>query len=413
MIGIFFKGSHMWGVLFLRFLEECGIPFEILSPNSLEHIAHLSLLIMPGGWASRRARLLKKRGREQIREYVARGGIYLGVCGGAGLALSPRAGGMGLCEAVRKPMYQRCPNFSGHILSTICSSTLSPFEKGELVSLPMWWPSQFDISPCGQEVEVLATYSRPGDDLWMADLPWWVLEGEKELSGWEKMYGINLSFHILKNEPAILYGRYHRGKYILSYSHLETPASPQANSWLAYLLKDMVKDSPVSHPSPSLNLTSPHIAWEDECLLESWKKLLELINLAQENLLMCWRNSWLLGWKRGVPGLCLNALLILVVHLLEKIPSPEVMELWKREKGGFKATFHKFYREVITYMRMYRLYTIKNPPRSPDREEKWALDQHLKTLTGGFPGDGGLFKALSDLLERLIALNYLNLSRVL
>ncbi|NLV96653.1 MAG: biotin--protein ligase, partial [Desulfovibrionales bacterium] len=47
-----------------------------------------STLLVPGGWARLKSLALGASGRQAIRDYLERGGHYLGVCGGAGLGLA-------------------------------------------------------------------------------------------------------------------------------------------------------------------------------------------------------------------------------------------------------------------------------------------------------------------------------------
>jgi len=50
------------------------------------HLARYDVLIMPGGSGSKEAKGLGEKGREQIKEFVRKGGGYVGICAGAYLA---------------------------------------------------------------------------------------------------------------------------------------------------------------------------------------------------------------------------------------------------------------------------------------------------------------------------------------
>jgi hypothetical protein len=82
---------------------------------------------------------------------------------------------------------------------------------------------------------VLARYEEPGPDFWSADLDWSGIAAA-EVGQWEELYGINLNPDRLRHEPCIVRGAYGQGTFVLSYAHLETPASPQANALLSHLL---------------------------------------------------------------------------------------------------------------------------------------------------------------------------------
>ncbi len=325
------------------------------------------------------------------------------MCGGAGLAL--KQGGIGLCPLERKHISRRLPNFSGYVKATPCPNhILSPPQANSYIELPVWWPSQFDITKSSPgEVEVIATYREPGANFWIADLPWWIIKEEREISVWEKEYGINLNFSILEGEPLILYGKKGRGSYLLSYSHLESPVSPQANVWLDHIIGTLLGiQIKTPGPAPLLDIKKPRIRWEDVYLIRAWKTLLEVVARGEENLLLCWRLPWLLGWKRGVPGLALNSLLVLIVHLLETEPVPKKLSIWNSRKEDFKSLIDIFSREFLNYFRLHRRYYLKNPLRSPDHFAEDEISLQIKLICGGFPGDGGLFKKAGDLLEEII-----------
>ena len=54
-----------------------------------------------------------------------------------------------------------------------------------------------------------------------------------------------------------------RGSYTLSYSHLETPGSPQANAWLAHLLRSLAGLSPHTDATPSWDVAAQPVLWPD------------------------------------------------------------------------------------------------------------------------------------------------------
>lgn len=49
-------------------------------------LAHYDVLIMPGGGASTQAKSLGEKGRQEVKEFVRKGGGYVGICAGAYLA---------------------------------------------------------------------------------------------------------------------------------------------------------------------------------------------------------------------------------------------------------------------------------------------------------------------------------------
>lgn len=72
-----------------RFLNERnGFTWKRVSPAEIRDgaLKNFDVLIMPGGSASRQAKNLGERGRDQIRKFVGNGGGYVGICAGSYLA---------------------------------------------------------------------------------------------------------------------------------------------------------------------------------------------------------------------------------------------------------------------------------------------------------------------------------------
>lgn len=402
-LGIYIKNSHMWGCLFLDFLRKESIPFKIINEPSYEELRDVKLLVVPGGFASERAKGLGKKGFDTIREYVKNGGIYFGVCGGAGLCLDHGEYTLGICGLKRKRMEHRVPNFSGHLQVTLTGDFLTNFgslpDIGKKIAVPVWWPSQFHWNE-NSDVKRLAIYHKPMEDLWIADIPFYVLK-EMHIQEVEKLYGINLDFSYIKHEPCILMGGFGKGKYFLTYPHLETPGSNDANRLLVHVLSTFLKKDFSAKGIEGINLLSPKISWDDEVLLFIFHGLHELISKAQENFLLCWRKKWLLGWRRGVIGLSLNSLLYVISFLLENNPSNSCKSLWSEKRDECKSLFFRFKQEFEKYIVIQREYYLKNPHRAPDRFGGDPIHNQIVKLTGPFPGDGGLFKEISCLLERV------------
>lgn len=399
--------SHFWGVLLIRALEQMEAPFHLLRSQDAAEGGLRDLrppaLLAPGGWASRKARSLNRRGREEIRDYVARGGRYLGFCGGAGLALctdSPETG-LGLCPWSRKPLHKRLPNCSGHMsLRAEGPSEFLP-QSTEQLEAPIWWPSQFQPHPL-LGPRVLATYAHPGRDFWVADTPVDGLDRAR-LDALEKSYGINLDPEWLRREPAMVRGDYGAGQYLLTYLHLETPDSPRANRWLARILTSACPDAaghitdgiqPEWHPVPS----AP--AFQDAVLDRSKRILLDLIRTGEEHFLLTWRKPWLLGWRRGVPGFALNTLLALVCRAGEVEPSETGYRKWIAGREDFLDRMEAF---AASYETLLRTMHLAQAARDESGELRNGIDREKQRLVGPFPGQDGIFATLAADLQELIA----------
>ena len=198
--------SLLWGVMAWRALREAGLPFDLLRSEDVRRgaLSRYRMIFVPGGWASNKLDSLGERGKEEIRRFVAAGGSYLGICGGAGMATED---GLGLLPVRRKPSRERVPSFSGPILLS-CGD--HPIWHGiERPLFNAWWPSQLMVTD--RHVRVLARYEEAQADAFSSDVK--VADGE--ILGWsdlEERYGILLDPERLRGEPAVLEGQFRPGE---------------------------------------------------------------------------------------------------------------------------------------------------------------------------------------------------------
>ncbi|MDO9631235.1 MAG: biotin--protein ligase [Humidesulfovibrio sp.] len=426
--------SHLWGVLVLRALRALRLPHVVLRAHDIAEGAlagKYGCLIVPGGLARARAVRLGANGRQAIRDFVAAGGSYLGFCGGAGLALtSPRPGeSLSLCPWGRMGFAGRLQHFlSGHVrLGLDSAEPLCMPDTSELLA-PVWWPAQFAPPPKGQpagpdgEVRVLARYAGLGEDFWVADLNLALLP-EETLSDWENLYGLQIRPDFLQGRPAIIAGNFGQGRYVLSYPHLETPDSPQANAWFAHLLRELTEnpstdsagaDSSVpahalSSPStiPPWHVGSPPVGaapeWEDPALLSAKAALERAIAVGESHLLLFWRNPWLLGWRRGLPGPGINSVYALVCEALSA-PAPAkgspALAYWAEHGAEFARLAGLFCSGLSGLLLAERLdMTV----RATDSDQAFtaSLRETRRVLFGTAPAIGGLCGELLGMLEEL------------
>ena len=393
-MALFWDESHLWGVLLWRALSGMGLNPRLLSA---EHIRHSTLqkeppdmLLVPGGWARLKSLALGDGGRENIREYVRGGGGYFGICGGAGLALASqgRTSLLDLCSWSRKAARDRLPNFSGHLLCR----THENGTDGE-ARLPVWWPSQFAPDP-ENPLEIVASYLEPGPDFWSADLSWSAVAPE-EIPNWEALYGINLDPGRLRGEPCVVRGAYGKGRFVLSYAHLESPDSPDANALLARLLG--VRSMSV----PAWSLDSAPALWDDPRLAAMQEALEDLIRFGQSHFLLSWRTPWLLGWRRGVPGSPVNFLLALVWQARHTPVTEQALVHWRKHGDACERICAEFCRKAKTYLIMERRILALSPS-SPESSASDALQGSKLELFGQFPGYGGIYGDLLRPLDRLL-----------
>lgn len=326
-VHILWDASHIWGLMAWRALRALGVPSRLVKAKEIaegalsgkpEHGSRVRLLLVPGGGAGRKARLLGRAGREAVRDFVRGGGAYLGFCGGAGLALSHAREdqGLGLCPWTRAPYAQRFQHLvSGHVLAHAPEAPgNAPDGLGGTISLPVWWPGRFAPQTSCPEVGILATGMAPDADLWLADLP---LAGvsPRMLETWRVCYGVDLSPDFLAGQPLVVSGTFGQGRYLLSYSHLETPESPAANAWLARILRGFGIAVPAAVTVPAWRLdadagASPAAPASTSAasLRRATARLQSLLALGGEQRLFFRRTPWLWGWRSGLPGMALNNL---------------------------------------------------------------------------------------------------------
>ncbi|MFP4396692.1 MAG: BPL-N domain-containing protein [Desulfonatronovibrio sp.] len=406
-LNLLWDESHFWGIMLVRALQDLEIPFKTISADQvkagiLEHNPPAGLLV-PGGWARLKADILGRSGLDNIRKYVSSGGKYLGFCGGAGLALRSTSGrpGLELSPWGRKPVQERLPNFSGHIL---CRVKKEPLSYEQQVYLPAWWPSQF--KPCRdspKSLRVMARYLSPGSDFWSSDLKLSQIQAE-DLQKWENIYKINLDPAYLEDEPCIIQDSFGLGEYILSYVHLETPQSPQANRLLWTILRGWLKKSASESAGVRVtawNLRETTPVWKDEALLQAKTGLDEIIDLGQSQFLLFWRTSWLLGWRRGIPGSPVNFLYAMICRALTGNPDEEARRLWNAGKKEFQKNMETFLEELKIYLSQERL-AIAISQSSPESSSSPDLQNRKQRLFGTFPGYGGIYGQLIRQLDQIV-----------
>ncbi len=385
--------SQLWGLLFLHTLRQMQVPFQLISAvqiqNGLLQSKNPTACIVPGGWAKLKALALGNSGKEAIRDWVKQGGTYLGICGGAGLGLNSKHGGfLDLCSWKRQTGEGRLPNFSGYLQAKLHAS-------GQTLSLPVWWPSQF--SPQKGEVEIIASYRCPDLDFWVSDIYLPQKQDKTVLAAWEKDYGIRLNPTILQNEPCIIRGKFGHGAFILSYPHLETPNSPDANALLASLLCDMgfkVSKTAVSQWQPTENLPGN----DGRLLNKLLNGLQECIFLGERNFLLFWRYPWLLGWRRGIPGSLVSTIFTMTCQALR----------WTNDlPPKQEATVENFINGLREYLLAERP-VLASSPSSPQFGANSELQELKQKLFGKFPGYGGLYGQIIHELDKIIFQNIAN-----
>ncbi|MCK9240672.1 BPL-N domain-containing protein [Desulfocurvus sp.] len=406
-IHIYWDESHIWGLLVWRALRALGLPHRLLRAREIAQGALSrnppAALVVPGGTARRKFAALGPEGVAAVRDYVRGGGVYLGFCGGAGLGLTGRDG-LGLCPWKRRAFSDRIQHTnSGHIhVRPAQDNALVPPGIGPAPLLPVWWPARFEYEPC-EAVRVLAAYTEPGPDFWTADLPLASIP-RGPLEDLETQYGLAIWPHYMTGQPCLVEGHYGAGRYVLSYSHLETPASPQANAWLVHLVRELAGLAPAhGGPTPAWNLETLTRRWPDEAggaALAAAKAGLEAsIAQGQDQWLFFRRNAWLFGWRRGIPGGALNALHSLVCQVQNLEPGPGAARLWLARRAEFMERLEQFRHGLAGYLLAERLAMTMSGTINAIPEE--VLTGQRLALFGAHMDFGGLFAPLLETMDEL------------
>ncbi|MDE7241836.1 BPL-N domain-containing protein [Desulfovibrio sp.] len=434
-VHILWDASHIWGLMAWRALRALGVPSRLVKAKEIAegalsgkpgHDGRARLLLVPGGSAGRKARLLGRAGREAVRDFVHKGGAYLGFCGGAGLALSHarEEQGLGLCPWTRAPYAQRFQHLvSGHVLAHAPDAPgNAPAGLAATISLPVWWPGRFAPQEDRAEVSILATGMAPDADLWLADLP---LAGvsPRMLETWRVCYGVDLSPGFLAGQPLVVSGAFGQGRYLLSYSHLETPESPAANAWLARILRGFGIAVPVAVTVPAWRLdadagalqgTPPRAGDPAASLRRARTRLRSLLTLGAEQRLFFRRAPWLWGWRSGLPGMALNNLAAAFAELealtcadapgdARKADRARLDSFWQAVGPRLEALLPIFAEGAESWLMASRLSEML-APTLPDAVDNKGLAHQRIALFGHPMQGGGIAEELLQMAEEGIYL---------
>ncbi|MDI6744662.1 MAG: BPL-N domain-containing protein [Thermodesulfovibrionales bacterium] len=407
--------SFLWGLMAYKALKANGLPFELIRAEDVKKgcLKNYAMLFVPGGWASNKLKTLGDKGAVEIKKFVSNGGNYLGFCGGAGLATLD---GIGLLNIKRKPTKERVPSFSGRIHLNInehpiwnglvesSNETNPPFTKvgrGGINSSPVfhaWWPSQFLIND--KKIKNLAVYGNALPDSFSSDLNVGDVEGSSGWKEFEKIYGINLDPKRLLNEPAVVEGKFGRGRVILSLIHFDTSddvngARVLKNLW-EYLAESSVKVSKCQSVKDSDTLILGH---SDTVLSELESAVTDLISLGIRNFLWFWRNPMLLQWRRGVRGLEYCTLYVMIKELSGF--SGQLSAVDKEELQSIKKLLIPF-TEKAKHLLILERHTMQNGHITYERCNNPAIQKIRIELFGDSKSHGGLFKSLIDEVDAIL-----------
>lgn len=405
-IYILWDSSHIWGIMALRGMRALGLRARLVKSQAIAQQGALgkrgvSCLLAPGGSARARARALGTAGLRAVRAWVRAGGNYLGFCGGAGLALSypEERDGLGLCPWTRASYQNRAHHLiSGHVLAK--------WADGTCVPLPVWWPGRFAPSADGQ-VEWLAEYLAPGADLWLGDRPL-ATAPPTVISQWLGKDDSSVQAGFPQGQPLAIRGYHGGGAYILSYAHLETPASSHANALLVKLLasiygleakRESVPQWDLTPPNPSHFFHTPQDSDGPAAFMAgAWQALAALIRQGAARGLFTPRTPWLWGWHAGLPGMACNNLLAAFAYMAQQEASEVALAFWRQERQRFAFLLGRLL-NALERLILTRSFSESTP--TGQARDKW---KNLSVFGHPMEG-GGIAGALLTIVEELIYLS--------
>lgn len=413
-VALLWDESFLWGLMAYKALRSSHIPFDIIRSKDIKEgrLDNYSILFVPGGWASNKVKTLGDAGINEVKRYVNDGGSYLGLCGGAGLATLD---GIGLLNIGRKPTRERVPSFSGRIrLSTAGHSMWQGIQEPIFHA---WWPSQFVVKDEG--IKIIATYKYALPDSFSSDLN----VGDAEAAGnwpeFQAIYKINLDPAILLDKPAVVEGRYGKGKVMLSLIHFDTPDDADGARVLRNLLKyldagfGIHAESEFSPCIPKYKL-SPYAL---KLASEIDEAVAGLIDTGMRNFLWFWRNPMLLQWRRGVRGLEYCTLYVMVKEIMGMLGEKEGISTGISGSGrtadseadfspetamdGIKELLIPFAEKAGRLLVLER-FAMHNAHITYERCDDPEIQEIRGELFSSSKNYGGLFKRLLDRIDDLL-----------
>lgn len=208
---------------------DIGLRNVDLHRLQLDELMQLGTVVIPGGMAKTQASELGSVGRDVIREFVGRGGGYVGICAGAFLATKDRADYLGILDAqVREEVVpvegwgevslRRRP--AGAVSLTMTKAGVAmcgPSPNGQ----PVWYSGgpifQVSAGHHARGIITLATYG-------------------------SETFALNVQQGTMIGTPAMLKCRWGRGQVIAISPHLELSGSDEWRQQLVRLVLGSVTE---------------------------------------------------------------------------------------------------------------------------------------------------------------------------
>ena len=401
-IALLWDGSYLFGLMAFWQLKKLGIPCSIITAQEIKQgvLKKHHLLMVPGGWCGPKIEALSEKGREEIKLFVKQGGNYLGICGGTGLALSDTES-LGLLSIKRKKD-RTIANFYGKII--VKQITPHPLWEGIPVEVPfyVWWPALFEIQD-QEAVDILGIYQDITPEFFVTDLNILDLKNYSKIEEWEKQYQININPSVLKNQPAILEGKYGKGSVVLTYPHLDTPDNP----WEALALFNLYHsffNKPLEIPTQSLKTYGKMPSYILRLIKKLKMVMEEFLQFGQKNFLWYWYKPWMLRWRKGIRGFHYFTLYLLIKEVNKYLyrnttfvsPDLVICPLEMLVKACLP------FLERAKYLLLKERYWLNIKPLSLISTNIKELNTLRQELFGRTPAYGGEFKKILFYIDKIL-----------
>ncbi|RKX61172.1 MAG: hypothetical protein DRP29_01105 [Thermodesulfobacteriota bacterium] len=389
---ILWSESYIWGIWLYKALEKLKLKPDLILAENLKYetLKNYKLLFIPGGWASNKIQALGEKGKNIIKEFVKTGGIYFGICGGAGLAISKN---LGLVDIKRKK--DRIPSFSGEVLVELKPHFLWNGIKKPIFYL--WWPSEFYIKD--PHAEILAFFKKPLKNSFTSDLP--VKDFQNKWQEIEKIYNIKLNPEKMKNIPLFIRKPYGKGEIFLSLLHFDTPNDKRGLKVFENLAQKFNLEKHSFNKKRRNNL-NPSFFKEIEDFFEKAK---ELISLGKRNFLFFKRTPYLYQWRRGIRGLEYVNLYTMLKEIkdrlnLKNLKSEEEEQIIFILKN-IKPTFNYFCEKAKEVLLMERI-ALNFERLTYNKTQNKKLFELRKELFGLKKSYGGIYKNIISEIDKIL-----------
>ncbi|MFN3504695.1 MAG: BPL-N domain-containing protein [Caldimicrobium sp.] len=390
-VALLVSNSHLWGLWFYKALISVNLSIEPILVDQIDDnfSKKYCALFVPGGWSKNKLESLSERQREIIREFLQKGGLYFGICGGASLA---GAEGLGIIQVRRKK--ERIPSYSGPSLINAKDKVLFQNIKKPLFYL--WFPPEWDIAG-GKDLKILATFSQALPSAYTSDLC--LGDHYDNLDYYEKIYGIPLHPEKMKDKVLFIEASYGKGNVFLSLIHFDTPNCQNSKIfWKNFISRNHLPLSLSEDKSPKSVLSTSSFSLAQNLLRKTknlYKKVNNLLHFGVRNFLYHQRYSFFYQWKRGIRGLELLNLYYMFREIINTLRhnffSTETLEKISLIVESLENTLPLVLKglEKDMYGFLYKEKILK------EEEEREIFGANVKSY-------GGIYKEVINRLEEIL-----------